>query len=105
MQESSATERYRRVERSCGDFERSVRLPDGVGEADIHSKVADGVLPVKIALPRASETRGSRSPAATDAPARHGPYGPARRATAVGLCRFARGRGTAGWVGRAGQAR
>ncbi len=29
---------------------------------------------------------------------------PARRATGVGLCRFARGRGTAGWVVRAGQA-
>ena len=56
MQECSETEHYRRVERSYGDFERSFRLPEGVTEGDIHAKVAYGVLQVKIALPRASET-------------------------------------------------
>ena len=56
MEETSAGEHYRRVERSYGDFERTFRLPDGVTEKDIHAKVAYGVLQVKITLPRTRET-------------------------------------------------
>jgi HSP20 family protein len=56
LEHKSEDERYRRVERSYGDFERSFRLPEGIAEKDIHAKVAYGVLQVKIALPPASDT-------------------------------------------------
>lgn len=48
-------ERYRRVERSYGTFQRSFSLPDFVEQSKIEAKLADGVL--QLTLPRRAETR------------------------------------------------
>lgn len=46
-------DRYHRIERSYGGFERSFRLPPGVREEDIHASTAYGVL--RVTVPRAHD--------------------------------------------------
>lgn len=46
---------YHRVERTFGSFERSLRVPEGVTEKDIHAKYTDGVLELSIPAPTAKE--------------------------------------------------
>ena len=48
---------YHRVERSFGSFERSLRVPEGVTEKDIHAKYTDGVLELSIPAPAAKEPK------------------------------------------------
>lgn len=43
---------YHRIERSYGKFQRSFKVPDGIGEKDIQAKYRDGVLELKIPLPK-----------------------------------------------------
>lgn len=53
-------ERYHRIERSYGGFERTFRLPPGVREDDIHASVAYGVL--KVTVPKAQVAGARRVP-------------------------------------------
>ncbi len=48
---------YHRVERTFGSFERSLRVPEGVTEKDIHAKYTDGVLELSIPAPAAKEPK------------------------------------------------
>lgn len=48
---------YHRVERTFGSFERSLRVPEGVTEKDIHPKYTDGVLELSIPAPAVKEPR------------------------------------------------
>jgi len=48
---------YHRVERTFGSFERSLRVPEGVTEKDIHAKYTDGVLALSIPAPAAKEPK------------------------------------------------
>jgi HSP20 family protein len=48
---------YYRVERTFGSFERSLRVPEGVTEKDIHAKYTDGVLEVSIPVPKPIEPK------------------------------------------------
>lgn len=48
---------YHRVERTFGSFERSLRVPEGVTEKDIHAKYTDGVLELSIPAPEAKEPK------------------------------------------------
>jgi HSP20 family protein len=48
---------YHRIERTFGSFARSLRVPDGVTEKDIHAKYTDGVLELSIPAPAAKEPR------------------------------------------------
>ncbi|MCX8044578.1 MAG: Hsp20/alpha crystallin family protein [Desulfobacterota bacterium] len=43
---------YYRLERCHGSFERSFRIPEGVTEKDITAKYHDGVLELKIPVPK-----------------------------------------------------
>ncbi|MBF0477085.1 MAG: Hsp20/alpha crystallin family protein, partial [Deltaproteobacteria bacterium] len=43
-------ETFHRVERSCGIFSRSIRLPGGVKEKEINASFKDGLL--KVSLPK-----------------------------------------------------
>jgi len=57
LEEDVSTDRYRRIERSYGDFERRFTLPPGVHEDDISAGVAYGVLKITIPKPRAAEPK------------------------------------------------
>jgi HSP20 family protein len=48
-------ENYVRRERRYGSFSRSVSLPKGVDAKDIEATTEDGVLEVKVPLPKAEE--------------------------------------------------
>jgi HSP20 family protein len=48
---------YHRIERTFGSFERSLRVPEGVTEKDIHAKYTDGVLELSIPAPAAKEPK------------------------------------------------
>lgn len=48
-------ERYMRRERRYGSFSRSMVLPTGVDAGDIEATTEDGVLEVRIPMPRAEE--------------------------------------------------
>jgi HSP20 family protein len=48
---------FYKVERTFGSFERSLRVPEGVTEKDIHAKYTDGVLELKIPAPAAKEQK------------------------------------------------
>ncbi len=48
---------YRRVERTYGCFERTLNVPEGVTEKDIHASYKDGVLEVSMPVPKAEETK------------------------------------------------
>ncbi len=54
LEEETHDDRFHRIERSYGDFERSFALPRGVAEDDIHAGVAYGVLKVTIPKPKGS---------------------------------------------------
>jgi HSP20 family protein len=55
-QEKEVKERnFHKVERSCGRFERSFRLPDGIKADAIKAKVDNGVL--TISIPKAEEAK------------------------------------------------
>lgn len=54
LEEETHEERFHRIERSYGDFERSFTLPRGVSEDDIRAGVAYGVLKVTIPKPSGS---------------------------------------------------
>ena len=48
---------YRRVERTYGAFERTVGVPEGVTEKDIHARYKDGVLEVTMPVPKAEKPK------------------------------------------------
>ena len=48
-------ERYLRRERRYGSFSRSMTLPEGVNADDIEAKSEDGVLELRIPLPKPEE--------------------------------------------------
>jgi HSP20 family protein len=48
---------YRRVERTYGTFERTLSVPEGVTDKDIHAHYADGVLELTIPAPKAAEPK------------------------------------------------
>jgi HSP20 family protein len=50
-------DRYHRLERSYGSFERAFRVPPGVREEDIKASVAYGVLRVTIPKPAQAKAR------------------------------------------------
>lgn len=50
-------DRYCRLERSYGGFERSFTLPPGVSEDDITAGVAYGVLKITVPKPKAPEPK------------------------------------------------
>jgi HSP20 family protein len=52
-----STERFYRFERRYGQFSRSVSLPAGVSEEDIHANYTDGVLEVRIPKPEEPKPR------------------------------------------------
>jgi len=54
LEEETSEDRFHRIERSYGGFERSFTLPPGVAEDDISAGVAYGVLKVTIPKPSAS---------------------------------------------------
>ena len=43
---------YRRIERTHGTFQRSMKVPEGLTEKDIKAKYRDGVLEVTIPTPK-----------------------------------------------------
>jgi HSP20 family protein len=49
--------RLRRTEQTYGCFERSIRVPEGVTEKDIHAKYSKGVLELSIPAPKARERK------------------------------------------------
>lgn len=51
-------ERFYRIERPIGSFERSIALPQGVRGADIHAAFDDGILTVRV--PKAKEAKPRR---------------------------------------------
>lgn len=57
LEEEINEQRFHRLERSYGGFERRFTLPPGVGEGDIHARVAYGVLKITIPKPTAPEPR------------------------------------------------
>jgi HSP20 family protein len=48
---------YRRRELHYGSFARSLPLPTGVKESDIHATYKDGILEVRVPAPKESTTR------------------------------------------------
>ena len=48
---------YHRIERTYGRFERSLRVPEGVSEKDIHAMYKDGVLELRIPAPKVEEPK------------------------------------------------
>ena len=48
---------YRRVERTYGAFERTLSVPEGVTEKDIHAQYKDGVLEVTMPVPKPEEPK------------------------------------------------
>jgi HSP20 family protein len=57
LEEEVSEERFHRLERSYGSFERTFPLPPGVKESDISAGIAYGVLKVRIPKPAAPEPR------------------------------------------------
>jgi HSP20 family protein len=57
LEDEVSDDRYHRVERSYGRFERTFPLPPGVKEEDISAAVAYGVLRIRIPKPTATEPR------------------------------------------------
>lgn len=50
-------EEYKEANRSefhYGSFSRSIALPNGVDEGDVHATYKDGILEVKVAVPKSS---------------------------------------------------
>lgn len=50
-------EGYRRYERTCGSFERSFRVPEGVTEKDIKARYHDGVLELSVPAQKAEKPK------------------------------------------------
>ena len=50
-------DRFYRFERRYGSFQRSIGLPQGVTESDIHADYKDGVLELHVTKPKAPEPR------------------------------------------------
>jgi HSP20 family protein len=48
---------YYRYERTYGSFERSLKVPEGITEKDIHAKYKDGVLELTVPAPKAVEPK------------------------------------------------
>lgn len=57
LSEKVDEDRYHRIERSYGGFERTFVLPPGVDEDAIHAGIAYGVLKIVIPKPSAQEPR------------------------------------------------
>lgn len=57
LEEEASGDRFHRIERSYGGFEREFRLPPGVAEDDISAGVAYGVLKVTIPKPSAPQPK------------------------------------------------
>lgn len=57
LEEEAHEDRFHRIERSYGDFERTFVLPRGVREDEIHAGVAYGVLKVTVPKPAGAEPR------------------------------------------------
>ena len=57
LEDEVSDERFHRIERSYGGFERRFPLPQGTREEDIHASIAYGVLRVRIPKPAAPEPR------------------------------------------------
>jgi|FEC22Drversion2_1045045.scaffolds.fasta_scaffold01658_6 HSP20 family protein len=57
LEDEVREDRYYRLERSYGGFERTFQLPPGVREEDISAGIAYGVLRVRVPKPRAPEPR------------------------------------------------
>jgi HSP20 family protein len=57
LQQEIDEDRYHRIERSYGGFERSFPLPAGVSEDDITAGIAYGVLKLTIPKPAAPEPK------------------------------------------------
>lgn len=57
LEDEVSEDRFYRIERSYGGFERRFTLPAGVGEDDIHASIAYGVLRVRIPKPSAPEPK------------------------------------------------
>jgi len=55
--EEVSRDRFYRFERRYGSFTRSIGLPQGVTEKDIHADYKDGVLEVHVTKPKAPEPR------------------------------------------------
>ena len=55
LEDESAGDAYRRIERSYGAFERTFPLPRGVDEKDVRAGIAYGVLRVRIPKPAGTE--------------------------------------------------
>ena len=53
-------ENYHRMERTYGTFQRTLRVPEGVTEKDIHAKYKDGVLELTVPAPKAEEPKTSK---------------------------------------------
>lgn len=65
LEDEVSRDRYHRLERSYGAFERSFRLPEGVPLDAIHAGVAYGVLRVTVPKPVEPEARTIPVTAAT----------------------------------------
>jgi HSP20 family protein len=48
---------YQRFERTYGSFERTICVPEGVTEKDIHAHYEDGVLELTIPVPKVQEPK------------------------------------------------
>ena len=48
---------YRRIERTHGTFQRSLKVPEGLTEKDIKAKYRDGVLEVTIPTPKVEKPK------------------------------------------------
>ena len=57
LQQEIDEDRYHRIERSYGGFERTFPLPPGVNEDDITAGIAYGVLKITIPKPAAAEPK------------------------------------------------
>ena len=57
LEEEIHQQRFHRLERTYGGFERRFTLPPGVSEDDIHARVAYGVLKITIPKVAAPEPR------------------------------------------------
>jgi HSP20 family protein len=55
--EEVSKDRFYRFERRYGSFSRSIGLPQGVSESDIHADFDNGVLELHVAKPKAPEPR------------------------------------------------
>lgn len=67
LEDEVSDDRYHRLERSYGTFERSFRLPEGVAPDGIHAGVAYGVL--RVTIPKPSEPESRRIPVTATAAA------------------------------------